>query len=279
MAKKSIYPPVEIGQEFNHWTVKEKTNRKDTWLCECKCGTVKTVLIYYLFNNKSKSCGCARDESTSKRFKKHGMSSSIEFSTWLRMKGRTNNPNNKKFKNYGARGIRVCKYWFDSFEAFYRDMGSRPGKNYSIERKDNNANYSCGHCEECITNGWSANCRWATNSEQAFNKTTSVFYTFDGKTMTIAEWAKETGIPYLCIYKRIKNGVEPEKVFQPSRSIGRNYLLSYNGESHNIKEWSAILGFSSHVIHDRLSDGWTIEEIMTTPLQVNYRRMKIKKTV
>ena len=77
------------------------------------------------------------------------------------MKARCNNQRIHNYKNYGGRGIRVCARWLNSFENFVADMGERPdGK--SIDRyPDNNGNYEPG------------NCRWATQSQQMFNRRTA----------------------------------------------------------------------------------------------------------
>jgi hypothetical protein len=72
------------------------------------------------------------------------------------MRQRCNNENHPQFKDYGGRGIKVCPQW-DDFVVFRDDMGPRPD-NLTIERNDNNGNYE------------SSNCRWATRSEQAFNR-------------------------------------------------------------------------------------------------------------
>lgn len=76
------------------------------------------------------------------------------------MKQRCCNPKHRSYKNYGARGIKVCERWLNSFENFYSDMGAKP-KGYTIERINDN-----GHYEP-------SNCKWATVAEQNRNKRTS----------------------------------------------------------------------------------------------------------
>lgn len=100
---------------------------------------------------------------------KHYLSKRPEYRTWIAMKARCENPNRKAYKDYGGRGIKVCYGWYD-FILFFKDMGIRPGPDYSIDRINNDSNYSCGHCEECLREGWTANCRWATQSQQNMNK-------------------------------------------------------------------------------------------------------------
>ena len=120
------------------------------WLCICVCGTLCVIKAGDLRSGNSQSCGCRRT--------KHGHSTPTTptYRTWLHMLDRCRNPNTRKWKHYGGRGISVCERW-RKFENFLADMGRRPlGK--TIDRFPNkDGNYEPG------------NCRWATKREQLDN--------------------------------------------------------------------------------------------------------------
>lgn len=140
----------------------DNINRGKAFLCECDCGNTTIVPLGSLKNNRIKSCGCLNIEVQSKFMKeynkKHGKSKTPEYKVWQGMKSRCNNPNSKGYKNYGGRGIQVCKRWDDSFENFINDMGERPNEDCQIDRIDNDKNYSPENCE------------WVTRSENTLNK-------------------------------------------------------------------------------------------------------------
>lgn len=143
--------------------IKEK-GKRTRWLCKCDCGNFKEVVTDYLRSGRTKSCGCLQKESRKSKdikFKKHGKWESPEFRAWQGMWQRCDNPNNKNYKKYGARGIKVSKRW-ENFEQFYEDMGPRPSNEYSIDRIDNDEGY------------YPANCRWASRSTQMKNRTVSL---------------------------------------------------------------------------------------------------------
>lgn len=118
-----------------------------------------------------------------------------EYRAWKHMKSRCYNPNVEKYSDYGGRGILVCDRWLQSFSNFYEDMGPRPSPYHSIDRMDNNSNYE------------SSNCRWATKSEQAYNRR-------QGKRprklayrgVSIVDLAKSSGLNVSTLRHRLKNG-------------------------------------------------------------------------
>jgi len=73
------------------------------------------------------------------------------------MHQRCSNPKAAKYKDYGGRGIKVCKRWF-GFQHFLDDLGRRPSAELSLDRIDNDGDYEPG------------NVRWATAVEQANNR-------------------------------------------------------------------------------------------------------------
>lgn len=144
-------------------------NRQPYWSCWCDCGKDVAVRSDALRAGITQSCGCLgierRAAATSLKSVTHGLTRGkrgqqrqpAEYRAWSNMRQRCNNPNNHKFKDYGARGISVCVRW-ESFENFLADMGNHPGKGYSLDRIDVNGNYE------------PSNCRWADAKTQANNK-------------------------------------------------------------------------------------------------------------
>lgn len=100
----------------------------------------------------------------------HGFSKTSLYKVWAHIKQRTQNESNPYFFNYGGRGIKICNRWFSSFVAFHEDVGDKPSKVHTIDRIDNDGNYSCGKCDECQANNWPMNVRWATRSQQSLNQ-------------------------------------------------------------------------------------------------------------
>ena len=178
-----------VGARFGQWTTlrPDDTPRRAAsfWWCECECGTVKLVRSCDLRSGRSGGCGCKKNEKLTKHGHAHlhgaPTRQSVEYSTWVRAIGRCYDQGNNSYHRYGARGIAMCAEWRESFAAFLRDMGPRP-PGTSIDRIDNNGNYS------------PANCRWATRSEQAINRRSTRWVTYKGERLCLKELAKKIGM-------------------------------------------------------------------------------------
>jgi hypothetical protein len=117
-------------------------------------------------------------------------------------------------------GIVVCDRWLNSFTNFFEDMGHRPSVTHSVERINNEENYSCGKCDQCLANGWTANCYWATPKEQARNRCDNRNITFNGVTQCLKDWATATGIHGTTLASRLDRGWPIEEALTtPARAI------------------------------------------------------------
>lgn len=131
-----------------------------------------------------------------------------EYTIWGEMKARCLNKNRE---NYGGRGITVCSRWL-RFEEFIKDMGTRPSKNHSIDRIDNDKGY------------FKENCKWATWKEQSRNKRNNVNITYQGKTQCLPDWAEELGISKSTLQSRINRSNWPiERAFTTLANKPQNH--------------------------------------------------------
>lgn len=143
------FKKVPIGNKYNRWTVVggiKRTPNNTLYLCECDCGTLRYVERAGLISGRSKSCGCWKREVDIARHYVHGQSYNRIYSVWKNMLKRCNDPNHKKYKYYGGKGISVCKEW-KVFKTFYK-WATENG--YSdklfIDRIDNSKNYEPSNC-------------------------------------------------------------------------------------------------------------------------------------
>lgn len=205
------------GQRFGRWealrcTYRAKRRGEQTrWECRCDCGTVNPSIRYSaLMQGNSKSCGCLRREllkspdSLRQRHKR-------EYLIWQGMKTRCGNEKHPTYRNYGARGIKVCEEWESSFEAFIQDMGPSP-ENGSIERVDNMAGYYPG------------NCKWIDRPLQSRNRRSNIEVEWRGSQRLLTDVARIENVEYHCLYGYWKLDKLPiEKAVEKVKATGNPY--------------------------------------------------------
>ncbi len=208
-----------IGRKIGRLRVIERAANdgkgRARWTCKCDCGSKTVIQGSSLATGKTQSCGCLNRDV----HRTHGGPNTSEFRAWTAMRSRCSDQNNPAYRNYGARGIKVCARWDRSFSSFRRDMGKKPqGK--SIERKNNNGNYT------------PSNCVWATRNQQANNRRTNRQITIRGKTRSLAEWCKISGVRYHLAHGRLLNGWPAEAaIFSPVGIKGKPHAEALSVKS------------------------------------------------
>ena len=193
----SVAPHYTAGTRFGRLTILGRAPRYKV-VCQCDCGEQTTVSGRALKYGTTRSCGCLHSEQLAARNRTHGQTESRTYRIWGGMLTRCTNPNRREFKWYGGAGIRVCQRW-QKFENFLADMGEAP-PGLSIDRRDTRGNY----CFE--------NCYWATDKQQADNRTDSIRLTYGGETLPLTEWAVRTDVAYGTLKSRVRLGWPVERI-------------------------------------------------------------------
>lgn len=180
--------------------------------CLCDCGNSRTARSGHFNTGSIKSCGC--------HVVRHGHGStgkrSREYICYHNMIARCCNPKNKRFNDYGGKGITVCSRWLASFQSFLDDMGICP-EDMTIDRKDNNLSY------------YPSNCRWATRSQNQINRGVSRIWIIEGvRFSTLDDASSELGVSTATVAAWCK-GRKSGGRFYPAKA-GCSYEMVY-GES------------------------------------------------
>lgn len=156
------YQNLRPGTRFGRLVIEGQTDKRmgsKRYVCLCDCGIRKTVTAGNLRSGSTNSCGCLKRDMAPTMLRTHGLSKVFvaEYSAWKGAKGRCKCMG-RFYKWYGAKGIKMCSRWSNSFPLFFQDMGKRPSPKHSLDRIDGNGDYEPG------------NCRWATWHIQRLNR-------------------------------------------------------------------------------------------------------------
>lgn len=250
---------INVGDKFGKLTIIREVEPNITpcgtkqrkFLCKCECGNEVVRIMQTLLRGAKTSCGCDTSSYIQKYFNKE--SKSFLYSTWIGIRQRCNNPNNSSYKNYGGRGVSICKEWNDDFLAFQKwskENGAQVG--LQIDRIDVNGNYE------------PSNCRWVDTITQANNKRSNRVIEYRGEKHTVMEWSRKTGVKESVIRSRIdKYGCTIGQALGYEEYDGSpDHIIEYNGERHNITEWAYITGINKGTISSRLRYGYSVGQAL-----------------
>lgn len=134
---------------------------------------------------------------------------SAEYRAWRSMIERCYRKNNPKYPRYGGRGIVVCARWRESFANSLADVGRRPSPDMTIDRRDYDGNYE------------PSNVRWATQTEQARNRSSNRVVELNGQQMSLAEACDRAGLRYGLVKRRLQLGWDESRALTtPAGPLG-----------------------------------------------------------
>lgn len=173
----------------------ERQGNNRVWLVRCGCGsqTEKQVVQASIRSGLTTSCGCAQKTAATKTAKAratHGQRSNPLYSTWKHMIDRCVNPKNKRYADWGGRGISVCERWH-SVENFIADMWPNYKPGMTLDRIDNNKGYEPD------------NCQWSTCADQNRNRRDTHWVSYKGQNVCLTDAAAIAGLTRGLVKDRI----------------------------------------------------------------------------
>ena len=179
------------GQKFGRLTaikyVDYTDNNGSKWLFRCECGNDIITNSSAVRKGRTKSCGCLNQELRKSRAK-HGQIGKPMYTAWVHMRQRCNNPKCKEYRNYGARGIKVCEEWSEFINFYNWSMENGYEEGLTIDRINNEGDYTPD------------NCRWVTMLVQENNKRNNHYIIYDGERMTLSQCAKKANVSRNSLY-------------------------------------------------------------------------------
>lgn len=170
---RSVKPINSAGVKFVKF-IGIDTNGNKKYLCQCPHCNENFEMWASHYYRGSNSCEC--------RF--YGKQYPRLYSIWINMKTRCYNSNGLEYKNYGGRGIEICRAWKNNFYEFLQwALANGYQDNLTIDRIDVNGNYE------------PSNCRWADVEMQANNKQNTLRVPFENN-MSLHQFCRKYGFSY-----------------------------------------------------------------------------------
>jgi hypothetical protein len=231
-------PTIMLGSRFGKQLVicctgSKRNTRGESrrfYSIQCDCGRTVEKTVRDIKNTNS--CGCSR-RGVVTHGHTVGKKNSPSYSAWANMRNRCGNPGCSNYKNYGGRGINICKRW-EKFENFIADMGEKPN-GLSLERINNNGNYEPG------------NCRWATDKEQRRNKRKNRLVEINGASKCLSQWCEELDLKYPNVSARLRRDWTPKQALSletpPKWFVDMDRLVQLTGQNLSTMQIAKEMGF------------------------------------
>lgn len=178
--------------------------------CLCECGENHICVVSDLLRGNPLSCGCRKRGR--KSIYRYG--DAALYKRWYDMRNRCHNEKASNYKQYGAKGVRVCKEWVNDYEAFAKwslDNGYSPELQLDKDIKGNGKIYS------------PKTCAWVTALEHSSYKKTAVRYEYNGELLTIPEISRKTGHLQAVLKAAVKAGKTIEQAIGPKTPKFKRY--------------------------------------------------------
>jgi hypothetical protein len=189
-----------MSETYGRWTVVQRGELKEKWLCRCECGTEKMVLGHNVAAGKSRSCGCLQRQTIGDIRRSHGLSGTPIYQSWFGMLRRCSDPSRRDYQFYGARGIRVCERWHTA-DRFFEDMASSWFEGATLDRLDSDKDY------------YPENCRWIRQNDQWLNRRNTIWTESPWGKITLRDAAIISKIKYETLRYRVKQGWNARQIF------------------------------------------------------------------
>jgi len=251
--------------------------------CRCDCGNICIVDLKFLNNGGTKSCGCLQKEKAREtvveRNTTHGLSRHPLYSVYRDMLRRCYNKKRSEYKNYGGRGVKVCKAWCDDFKVFF-DWAIENGWEKGLTIEDNERGY------------YPSNCIFIPLEDQSRNRRNVKLYLFRGVLRSVTEIAKLCNIPRTTFRRFLDSGMNPKlalkqaklsaEMTRKGRLIQRNTIIEIvHGEYHTLNSIAKEYDIAPVTLRNRIRAEMTLEEAVDDVLnrrKIQQRIISSKKT-